>query len=151
MVKRPETKPADTQDAAREAKSHEAANQGGEWQTVMRRKADANAPTGRYSQPAARQDDRILARVSTGNVMRNCESILMSARLRELDPELKKALKGVQKTKSGFALLANKNGRSTLLEKSDKIKNYIGPGTEILKKRQPWKSVTEFPSFFIKH
>ncbi|KKF92708.1 hypothetical protein CFO_g4942 [Ceratocystis platani] len=48
MVKRPATKPADTQDAAREAKSHEAANQGGEWQTVTRRKADANAPTGRY-------------------------------------------------------------------------------------------------------
>ncbi|PHH53564.1 hypothetical protein CFIMG_008167RA00001 [Ceratocystis fimbriata CBS 114723] len=36
------------------------------------------------------------------------------------------------KTKCGFALLANKNGRSTLLEKSDKIKNYIGPGTEIV-------------------
>ncbi|KKF94294.1 putative double-stranded RNA/RNA-DNA hybrid binding protein [Ceratocystis platani] len=129
---RPATKPADTQDAAREAKSHEAASQGGEWQTVTRRKADANAPTGRYSQPAARQDNRVLVRVSADNMMRNCESVLMSASLRELDPELKKALKDVQKTKSGFALLANKDGRSTLLEKSDKIKNYIGPGTEVV-------------------
>ncbi|KKF92462.1 Vegetative incompatibility protein HET-E-1 [Ceratocystis platani] len=99
MVKRPATKPADTQDAARKTKSHEAASQGGEWQTVTHRKADANAPTGRYSQPAARQDNRVL---------------------------------DVQKTKSGFALLANKDGRSTLLEKSDKIKNYIGPGTEVV-------------------
>ncbi|KAL2890789.1 putative kinesin [Ceratocystis lukuohia] len=132
MVKRPAMKPADTQDAARKTKSHEAANQGGEWQTVTHRKAGANAPTGRYSQPAARQDNRVLVRVSADNMMRDCESVLMSASLRELDPELKKALKDVQKTKSGFALLANKDGRSTLLEKSDKIKNYIGPGTEVV-------------------
>ncbi|KKF92103.1 hypothetical protein CFO_g5544 [Ceratocystis platani] len=125
-------KPADTQDAARKTKSHEAASQGGEWQTVTHRKAGANAPTGRYSQPAARQDNRVLVRVSADNMMRDCESVLMSASLRELDPELKKALKDVQKTKSGFALLANKDGRSTLLEKSDKIKNHIGPGTEVV-------------------
>ncbi|KKF97214.1 hypothetical protein CFO_g339 [Ceratocystis platani] len=100
MVKRPATKPADTQDAARETKSDEAASQ------------TRTPPLGvTHSQRPARTTE-------------SC--------LRELDPELKKALKDVQKTKSGFALLANKDGHSTLLEKSDKIKNYIGPGTEVV-------------------
>ncbi|KAL2887170.1 putative 115 kDa protein in type-1 retrotransposable element R1DM [Ceratocystis lukuohia] len=114
MAKRPATKPEDTQDAARETKSHEAASQGGEWQTVTHRTArqTRTPPLGvTHSQRPARTTE-------------SC--------LRELDPELKKALKDVQKTKSGFALLANKDGRSTLLEKIDKIKNYIGPGTEVV-------------------
>ncbi|KAL2886029.1 Endonuclease/Exonuclease/phosphatase family protein [Ceratocystis lukuohia] len=116
---------ASKQSPAPEPKSHDTAKQGGEWQTVTRRKADKTA------HPAPRQDDRILVRISASNKLRDCESFLMTEKLKKLDAGLGKALKNVQKTKSGFALIANKDGRTTLLEKSDKIKKYLGPGTEV--------------------
>ncbi|KAL2891122.1 Endonuclease/Exonuclease/phosphatase family protein [Ceratocystis lukuohia] len=116
---------AGKQSPAPEPKSHETAKQGGEWQTVTRRKADKTA------HPAPRQDDRILVRISASNKLRDCESFLMTEKLKKLDAGLGKALKNVQKTKSGFALIANKDCRTTLLEKSDKIKKYLGPGTEV--------------------
>ncbi|KKF92371.1 hypothetical protein CFO_g5270 [Ceratocystis platani] len=112
MVKRPATKPADTQDAARETKST---------------RPPVRAASGRLSRVARQTRTAPLGVTHSQRPARTTESCL-----RELDPELKKALKDVQKTKSGFALLANKDGRSTLLEKSDKIKNYIGPGTEVV-------------------
>ncbi|KKF92035.1 hypothetical protein CFO_g5613 [Ceratocystis platani] len=116
---------ASKQSPAAEPKSHETAKQGGEWQTVSRRKADKTA------HPAPRQDDRILVRISAGNKLRDCESFLMTEKLKKLDAGLGKALKNVKKTKSGIALTAHKDGRATLLEKSDKIKKYLRPGTEV--------------------
>ncbi|KAL2887243.1 Endonuclease/Exonuclease/phosphatase family protein [Ceratocystis lukuohia] len=116
---------ASNQSPATEPKSHETAKQSGEWQTVSRRKA------GKTAHPAPRQDNRILVRISAGNKLRDCESFLMTEKLKKLDAGLEEALKNVQKTKSGFPLTAHKDGRATLLEKSDKIKKYLGPGTEV--------------------
>ncbi|KKF92136.1 hypothetical protein CFO_g5510 [Ceratocystis platani] len=116
---------AGNQSPAPEPKSHESSKQGGEWQTVSRRKADKTA------HPAPRQDNRILVRISAGNKLRDCESFLMTEKLKKLDAGLGEALKNVQKTKSGFALMAHKDSHATLLEKSDKIKKYLGPSTEV--------------------
>ncbi|KKF92457.1 hypothetical protein CFO_g5190 [Ceratocystis platani] len=96
MMKRVALKLADAQGAAVRAKSCEAAKQSGEWQTVMRCKAAANALSRRFSQPVACQDNRTL------------------------------------KTKSGFALLANKDSCLTLVEKSDKTKNYVWLDTDVV-------------------
>ncbi|KAL1886977.1 hypothetical protein Cpir12675_006787, partial [Ceratocystis pirilliformis] len=104
-------KPAQTPTAATGAaakKPHEATKQGGKWQTVSHRKAEKPAQgTGRSFQPAAREDNRVLIRLSVDNELHNCESFLLTTRLKEIDQGLGKALKNVLWTKPGFALVAN--------------------------------------------
>ncbi|KAL1894975.1 hypothetical protein Cpir12675_003434 [Ceratocystis pirilliformis] len=92
-------------------KTHKTAKRGGEWQTITRRKAD------KFAQAAARQDNRVLVIINKDRKIRDCESFLMAGKLKELNTELRKALKNVQKIRSSFALTAHKNGRATLLEK----------------------------------
>ncbi|KKF92249.1 hypothetical protein CFO_g5399 [Ceratocystis platani] len=64
--------------------------------------------------------------------MCDCESFLTAGKLKELNTELGKALKNAQKTRTGFALAAHKNGRDTLQEEIDETKDYTGSGTGVV-------------------
>ncbi|KAL5611451.1 uncharacterized protein BROUX77_001607 [Berkeleyomyces rouxiae] len=135
--------PATTKAAQQGGQPSNEPKQSGEWEAVSskrqkkRKRAAAKSsetpsPEKRVSKPEVRQDDRIFVRLVSGSDKREADSFIVTNQLRALSDSIKGALLGAYHIRTGFALKPrNAEGRAALLEQSEAIKEWFGPGTTI--------------------